>query len=327
MNRRQALRLGAWLGPAVAVAGAAGCAKVTDETAGRYHHGELRVATGNTTGVFYEIGAGYADLISQYIPGYQAVAAPTAGSVDNLNRLARGDCDLALILADSGADAFAGNGTFTVPIPVRALSRLYSNLLHVMVRADGHITSVAGLRGKRVSTGTKGSGTAVVAGRVLAAAGLDATKDIVNVQASLPESTAGLISGQIDALFWSGGLPTPGITDLVGKFGDGAKFLDVVSMVPAMQKEYGTDVYTASSIPSGTYGSAREVPAIAQPNLLVARPDLPEALTYQLTQLLFAHRTDLIGIHSAAKSILVEDGPKTAPIPLADGAARYYRTS
>lgn len=323
MNRRTLLRLG----PAVAVAGlTAGCGDASDPTAGRYHHGELSIGTGNTTGVFYEIGAGYADVISRNLTGYQAVAAPTAGSVENLNRLGRGDLDIALVLADNAADAFAGTDVFTgKPVPIRALARIYSNDLHVVVRTAAHVEKLADLRGHRVSTGPAGSGTAVIAGRVLAAAGLDPTKDIGAVSASLPEATAALAAGSVDALFWSGGLPTPGITDLFGKAGDQVRFLPVDSLVPALQQRFGADVYTAAVIPAATYGAGHDAPTIAQPNLVVVRDDLPDALTFELTRLLFEHQADLIAIHAAARDITRTNGPKTAPVPLASGAARYYQ--
>jgi uncharacterized protein len=322
LSRRHLLRLA----PAVTLAGLAGCADASDPTAGRYHHGELTIGTGNTTGVFYEIGAGFADLISRHISGYQAVAAPTAGSVENLGRLASGDIDVALVLADNAADAVAGKDAFTGrAVPVRALARIYSNALHVVVRAEAHINEVSQLRGRRVSTGPAGSGTAVVAARVLAAAGLDPAKDISAVAASLPEATAALANKSIDALFWSGGLPTPGISDLFAKAGAQLRFLATDALVPALRQRYGDDVYASTVIPAPTYWVGKDVATIAQPNLIVVRPDLPDDLTYQLTRLLFDHQPELVAIHAAAKDITRDGGPKTAPVPLATGAARYYQ--
>jgi TRAP transporter TAXI family solute receptor len=324
LSRRHLLRLG----PAVALGGlAAGCSQVADPTAGRYRHGELTIGTGNTTGVFYEIGAGYADVISRNLPGYRAEATPTAGSVDNLKRLGTGDIDIALVIADNAADAAAGNDAFSgAAVALRALARIYSNDLHVVVRADAHVDGIADLRGHRVSTGPAGSGTAVVAARALAAAGLDPTRDVTTVAASLPEATAALAARTIDALMWSGGLPTPGITDLFAKAGAQVRFLPADGLVPALRQRYGADIYATAVIPAATYGTGRDVPTLAQPNLVVVRPDLPDELTYQLTKLLFDHQADLVTIHSAAKDINRETGPKTAPLQLAPGAARFYQS-
>ena len=74
-----------------------------------------------------------------------------------------------------------------------------------------------------------------------------------------------------------------------------------------------------------TYGTPHDTPTLAQPNLLVVRADLPSALAFDLTGLLYAHQADLVAIHPAAKAINRTDGPRTTPVPLADGAQRYYR--
>ena len=305
----------------------AGCVDTADPTADRYHHGELAIGTGNTTGVFYEIGAGYADVISEGLPGYQAVAAPTAGSVDNLRRLASGDLDVGLVLADNAADAIHGTGPFAgAPVPIRAIARIYNNDLHVIVRTGAGIKSFGELRGHRVSTGAKGSGTESMADRLLTVGGIDPVKDLTALPMSLTETTAALAAGTIDAMFWTGGLPTPGITDLFSKAGAQVRFLPVDGLLPALEKAYGTGVYTRTVIPAATYGLDGDTATIAEPNLIVVSASLPDELTYQLTRLLFDHLADLTKIHQAAAEISRVNAPNTDPVPLASGAARYYRT-
>ena len=70
--------------------------------------GRLSIATGNTTGVYYQLGGGYARLIGQYVPGWTATAEATGASVENLRRVVAGDSDVAFTLADSAADAVNG---------------------------------------------------------------------------------------------------------------------------------------------------------------------------------------------------------------------------
>src|SRR5262249_55502469 len=111
----------------------------------------LYVATGNTTGVYYQLGGGYADIITRYLPNTQAVAEPTGASVDNIQRVMRGDADIAFTLADVAADAARGTGAFSGPQPIRALARVYVNYTHLIARAGTGIKTVADLRGKRVS--------------------------------------------------------------------------------------------------------------------------------------------------------------------------------
>ena len=53
----------------------AGCAAPEDPATKLWHAGELTIGTGNTTGVFYVLGAGYAGLINRHLTGYDATAA------------------------------------------------------------------------------------------------------------------------------------------------------------------------------------------------------------------------------------------------------------
>lgn len=326
MRRRVLLGL-----PALALAGSAapaalsGCAAPATAAEQRWHHGELAIGTGNPTGVFYEIGAGYADIINRHLEGFQATAAPTNGSVDNLNRLRTGDVDIALAFADNAADALHGVGTFVgAAQSLRALARLYNNYAHVIVRTDTGITSVAGMRGHRVSTSTHNSGTEVMAKRMLTAAGVNPTSDVTTLAMSLGETTTAMVDGTIDAMFWSGGLPTTGVSDLMRQAAGKVRFLPVDSLVPALAKLYGAGIYTLAILPRASYALPADVPTVAEPNLLVVSAEMPGDLAYQLTSLLFRYQAELAAVHPAANDIKRDTAPQTDPVPLHDGAARYY---
>src|SRR5436190_2118870 len=87
ISRRRALR-GAVTALAAGLLG--GCGAQRDEAVLRWHHGRLYMATGNTTGVFYQFGGGYADIISRHVDGYEVTAEPTGAAVDNIRRVTRG---------------------------------------------------------------------------------------------------------------------------------------------------------------------------------------------------------------------------------------------
>ena len=181
-----------------------------------WHGGRLFIATGNTTGVFYQIGGGYADLITRYLPGYEAHAESSGASGENIKRVATGDFDIGFSNGDTAADAVAGKAPFAgKPQKIVALSRIYRNYVHCIVRTAANINTFADLRGKRVSTSSPNSGTDILAGRILAAGDLDPDKDVLRQRLSLPETTKGMQAGTTDALVFTGGLPTPGISDLL----------------------------------------------------------------------------------------------------------------
>jgi uncharacterized protein len=168
----------------------------------------LSIATGGTGGVYQVYGGGLADVMSEHLRA--TTAETTSASVDNLFLVADGDSSLAFSLADTAIDAVGGRDAFERPLPLRALGTLYSNFTHVVVKADSGIRRIEDLEGKTVSVGAPNSGTEVIALRLMAIAGVTVKRRGLGVG----ESAAAMREGSIDAFFWSGGLPTAGITDL-----------------------------------------------------------------------------------------------------------------
>ena len=309
----------------VSVLGLTGCA-AAPRAPELWHDGRLFVATGNTTGVYYQLGGGYADLVSKYLPGYEARAEPTGASGDNVVRLASGDMDIGLCNADTAADAVTGQGVYAgKPQPIRALARLYRNTMQVVVRNDADIHKVADMRDKRVSTSTANSGTDVMAGRLLAAAGLDPDKDIRRLRLSLPDTVAAMKADKIDALFFTGGLPTPGISDLLSSAPTKFSVLPTADLIGALTKRYGA-VYATAPIPKAVYQTPQDVGTIVVFSLLLVSVSMPADLAYQLTELLFAHQAELAKVHPEGGRFGRADAPKTDPVPLHPGALRYHQT-
>ncbi len=168
----------------------------------------LSIATGGTGGVYYPLGGGMANIISKYIPYTEATAEVTTASVDNCRLVGAGKAELALIMADTGWDAYQGRAQFKEKVPLRTVAVLYPNNMHVVTLEGKGIEKVTDLKGKRVSTGAPGSGTEVMALRVIEAYGLDPTKDMTRDKLGVSESAGALKDRKIDAFFWVGGLPT-----------------------------------------------------------------------------------------------------------------------
>ncbi len=291
---------------------------------GPWHHGRLYVATGNTTGVFYQIGGGYADIITAHLPGYEATAEPTNAAVDNIRRLVRGDADIAFTFSDAAADAVTGRAPFAgTPQRIQALARIYNSYTHVIARIGTGIRSVADLRSRRVSTGSPGSGSELVALRLLTAAGLDPDRDVKRQAISLPETVKAMRTGAVDAMFWTGGLPAIGIGDLLRALPDRLVFVPVVDLLPGLRKEYG-EAYSAATIGWAAYGQPDDIATIAVGGMVVVAPDLPANLGYQLTRLLFDHQDELAAAHPEGRNFTRAAAPRTDPVPLHPGARRYY---
>ncbi|TDC81103.1 TAXI family TRAP transporter solute-binding subunit [Micromonospora sp. KC606] len=312
-----------WLAAVLVTVLTAGCGPAETRTE-TWHGGRIFLATGNTTGVYYQLGGGYADVISRHLPGYEARAEPTGASVENITRLVGGDMEIAFSLADTAADAVAGRGAFDQPQPVRALARVYSNYTHVIVRAEAGIRDFAGLRGKRISTGSPRSGTDIIAGRLLSAGGIDPDRDVRRFTLSLPETVARMRAGTLDAMFFSGGLPTPGIADLLAGAPGAFELLPIADLIDPLNTAYGS-VYTTAELSKHAYGTRAGTPTVTVSNMILVGADMPEQLAYDLTRLLFAHQGELIEVHPEAGNFTRQSASDTDPIPLHPGAARFYR--
>ncbi|SCL68005.1 hypothetical protein GA0070606_4687 [Micromonospora citrea] len=318
-------RLLAGLLVGVTVLAAAGCG-AEDEGPQPWHGGRIFLATGNTTGVYYQLGGGYADIISRHLPGYEARAEPTGASVENINRLASGDMEIAFSLADTAADAAQGRGAFEgQPQRVRALARVYSNYTHVIVRVDAKIGKLSELRGKRVSTGSPKSGTDIVAGRLLTAAGLDPDRDVRRATLSLPETVKRMRAGTLDAMFFAGGLPTPGVADLLASAPGKFALLPIADLIEPLTAKYGA-VYTTAELPKEVYKTRRGTPTVTVANIILVSADMPDQLAYDLTRLLFTYQADLVSVHPEGGNFTRQSAAGTDPIPLHPGAARFYRS-
>lgn len=284
---------------------------------------QLSIATGGTGGVYYPLGGGIAQVIRDNVPGYDATVQETNASVDNMLLIASGGADLAFALADTAADAVVGKADFEgKAVAACAIGRLYNNFTQVVTSADTGITSIEGLRGKRVSLGSPGSGTEVIALRILEAAGIDPDGDIKRAQLGIAETVDALKDGTIDVGFWSGGLPTGALVDLAttGKM----VLIPTGSYTTALQSRYGGS-YVEDVIPAGAYdGQVADVPTIVVPNVLVANASMPTELQQQITAAIFDHKDDLVAVHKAAKALDPSTAGDMEFMDVCPGSAAYF---
>jgi TRAP transporter TAXI family solute receptor len=284
----------------------------------------LSVATGGTGGVYYPMGGGMANILSKYIPYIEATAEVTSASVDNCLLVDGGKADLALIMADVGWDAFQGKGKFKSKIPLRTVAVLYPNNMHIVTIEGTGIEKVSDLKGKRVSTGSPGSGTEVKGLRVLEAYGLNPDKDMTRDRLGASESAGALKDRKIDAYFWDGGLPTASVTDLGATPGIKLKLVGHGDAIPKMREKYGA-LYVKGIIPAKTYPGQNENIEIAVVwNLLVCNEKMKGDVAYDIVKTLFDRQPELVTVHRMAKFITLDPQADGSPIPFHPGAVRYF---
>lgn len=286
----------------------------------------LSIATGGTGGVYYPLGGGMASVISKYIPYAEATAEVTTASVDNCRLIGAGKAELGLVMADTGWDAYQGRGVFKEKIPLRTLFVFYPNNMHIVTIEGRGIEKVADLKGKRVSTGAPGSGTEVMALRVLEAFGLDPDKDMKRDKLGASESAGALKDRKIDAFFWVGGVPTAAVTDVGATPGLKIKLIGHDEALSKMREKHGP-LYVKGTIPAKAYpGQDADVPITVVWNLVVCNENMKGDVAYDIVRTLFERKPELVAVHKDAAWLALEpQAGGGSPIPFHPGAIRYFK--
>src|SRR5437762_4641056 len=282
------------------------------------------VATGPTTGVYYPLGGGMADVLTKNIPGLNATAGTTDGSMANLLLLQQGRADIGFSMADASWDAYKGQDKFKdKPVNVHALMVMYPNRMHIVTVEGTGINKMSDLKGKRVSTGAPNSATQIMAYRVLEAYGIDPEKDIIRERLDPGKSSDAIKDKKLDAYFWVGGIPTPAVTDLGATPGIKLKLIDHSDALDAMVQKYGP-LYVKDTIPAKTYpGQETPTQIVTVWNVLVADAKMPDQLAHDIVKTIFEHKDDLIRVHAEGKNIdLKNQNNATAVIPYHPGAKK-----
>lgn len=284
----------------------------------------LSIGTGGTGGVYYPLGGGMANILTKNVPGWQVTAEVTGASVDNMKLINSGKTDVGFTMADTAWEAYLGIDKFKDnKIPVRTLVVLYPNRTHVVTVEGTGINTMADLKGKRISVGSPGSGTEILALRLLDAYGL--ANEVKRERLSIAESVNAIKDRKIDALIWSGGLPTAAITDLAATPGMKIKLIDHSEVIDAMNKKHGP-LYVKDEIPQATYtGMGKPASILTVWNLLTVSEKMSEATAYTIVKTLFEHKPDLVAVHKEAANLSTEFQTNShSPIPFHPGAIKYF---
>ena len=290
---------------------------------------QLTIATGTTGGVYYPLGGGMANILSRTVPGMSATVEVTGGSVGNLQLLGSGRVGLAFSQVDAAVNAYEGDDRFRgKPVAVRAIAVLYTNRMQVVTTAASGVTSMADLRGKRISTGAPGSATEGMAFRLIISAGLDRERDFrARERLSPAESTNAIKDGKLDAYFFVSGIPTSAITDLGATPGVQLVLVDHADFAERIAARHGP-VYFPEIIPAGTYpGQKVDNKQVSVANILAVMETTPDELVGTVLGALWGGRKDLALVHAEARNFtLAGQKSSAAGIPWHPAAETFWRS-
>jgi uncharacterized protein len=284
----------------------------------------LSISTGGTGGVWYPMGGAMANVLSKSLPNTTVTAEVTGGSVDNLKLIATGRGDIGFSMVDTAWEAATGAGKFKEKVPMRTLAVVHPLVMHVVTVEGRGIEKMSDLKGRRVSTGPPGSGTEVMAIRILEAYGIG-TKDIRQERLSVSEAANALKDRKIDAFLHAAGVPLPAVTDVSATPGIKVKLIDHADSVDAMQKKYGP-IYARGRIPAKTYAAQeREVATANVWGVLYVNENMTDKLAYDIVKTLFEKHSDLVLAHRESANMTLENQTIGAsPVPWHPGALRFF---
>jgi TRAP transporter TAXI family solute receptor len=291
----------------------------------------VRIGTAEADGTFYTQGGAIAELFNRRRPeGERCVVQASAASIDNANRLDRGELEFGFMASNWIGRAKDGTQPFTKRIALRMVAPANAGPIFFVTLAGSHIRTINDFRGKRIVLGVEGSGMVQHAHTIFTA--LDLSFDTFTpVYLGYSEAADALVAEAVDALFLPP-IPNRMMTQLSERVD-----VRVVGYAPGQIDAIlskGT-YYRPVTIEKGAFrGVLDDVPQIAVVNVLVTHERIAEPLVYDMARTV-ADSLDKLPVMNALfvglKDLFVPLRSQGAPafefggVPLHPGATRGYQ--
>ncbi len=283
----------------------------------------ISIGTGGTGGVYYPYGGGVAEIWSKHVKGIKAVAEVTGASVENVKLAHKGETVIGEVMGDVAVAGYNGLSKFKgKKHNILGMAIMYPNLLQFVTLKKNGITNIEQIKGKRISTGSPGSGTNFMSESVLDALGISKS-DYKDSRLSFTESANALRDNNIVLGTWSVGPGTSSILDLAT-----THEISILGFTPDQVEKIlvANSTYSAVDLTGGLYrGVDKPVPVIGVWNLMICQKSLDEELVYKLAKALFENNDYLRKIHPSAAYTTPENTVKYSPIPLHPGTIKYLK--
>ncbi|MDR3258737.1 MAG: TAXI family TRAP transporter solute-binding subunit [Fusobacteriaceae bacterium] len=281
----------------------------------------ITIATGPSSGIYFPIGGAFAEALKA--GGYKTSSQATGASAENLTMILKGEAELAIAMQDSVMQAYEGFGAYKTPSKqLRALMRLWPNVVQLITVKGSGITTVADLKGKKVGVGAANSGVELNARMIYEAYGLTYADSKVDYL-SYGEAIDQMKNGQCDAAFVTSGLPNGTVTELATSYDmviipiDGAGRDNLIAKYP---------FFAETVIPKDVYNNKEDIQSVFVYNIMLVNGDLSDELVYDLTKVIFENIKVVKASHNSAdKNIDISFGVDDIKIPLHNGAAKYWK--
>lgn len=273
----------------------------------------LVFTTGGEGGAYQYYAARYKQLLERF--GIRLVERPSAGSIENLARLADPNADV-----DAG---FIQTGTVTDPdqYSLESLGAIYYEPVWVFYRGPPGHRRLEHLAGKRIAIGPEGSGTRKLALELLHRHGMAGSASRLSPLSGL-QAVEAIRRGEIEAVITVGTLHSATVWLLLHTEG-----ISLASFEQADAYARHFPYLSVLTLPRGAVSFVRDIPPhdvrmIAPTASVVVRKDTHPALVDLLLQAMReVHRE-----HGAFQNARQFPNGGETDFPLADRAERFYRS-
>lgn len=271
------------------------------------------ISTGNEAGAYYMFGQRYRELLAK--ERIRVEVRSSAGSIDNLKRLADPESGVEVALVQGGVaspEQAAG---------LVSLAALYYEPLWIFYRDDNPLTLLAQLSGKRIAAGPEGSGTRVLVTHVLEAG--NALKPGVPLSPLTGKAAAeALVAGRLDAALFVAAPDAPVVQQLLKT--PGIRLMSL-SHAEALARKF--HYLSAVTLPRGMIDLGADIPSanvrmVAATTHLVAREDFHPALVSVLLQAASKIHGGAGVFRRAGEFPSIREGD----FPVSEDAQRYFRS-
>ncbi|MBM4330171.1 MAG: TAXI family TRAP transporter solute-binding subunit [Deltaproteobacteria bacterium] len=287
----------------------------------------IMAASGPIGGTFLPYVGGLAVYATEAIEGLTVSIEATGGSTENVHLIGRKESHIGIahgstiFNASKGLDEYKG----TVYKDLRGLFRTYGNVAHIVTLKKTGIKTVADLKGKRISMGTAGSGSAISGEKFLRH--LKLWDQVKAIHLPAMEASEALKDGRIDAYNWHTGIPSAAIVDTAATHSKEMVLLDLHTMAEQSGFYKALPYYSFREIPAKTYmGQEQPVPTWDTGCFIIAHKDLDPQIAYLILKAYFSEpgMKYAVAVHASAKETTIQDALMGFTIPLHPGAVRFW---
>ena len=287
---------------------------------------KLSIATGNSGGTVYYIGAGMGNVLSEAIPDMVVTTEATNGGAAENCAFVNDYADMIGLAALDGVQAaYEGSEERGANAPhdkLRVMMIGHMTTVYIAADAKAGVETVADFDGKSIGWPAAGSSAYYVMKEIVEAYGYN-MDDLNTRPISISDQVDAMKDGQLDVFSGAGAIPMAGCTELA--LSCDVKFISLDDDAINEKILAANPSWLIDTLPAGTYeGQDYDVKLVRIPMALICNADMDEDLAYQITKALCENTEDVAAVHGEGQWWSAENTMPyidDLPVPLHPGPA------